>query len=278
MKKSAVEGINAMTVCSLEFSDFLGTSENSMVEFLTSIWDCQPDWNYATIGRGEDLLEQPYLTMAAGTTPKWMADNFSEDFMQGGFAARCNTIYATKKRFWKVATALSPEQKRMRDSLIADLITISQMSGDMQWTSEALEWYVHWYENVLPTEKFDFQQDTYGRRKGLHVIKLAMIVSISQGNTMRITLEHLQVAIGLIDNVIKDMGQVFAGVGENPLSGALMQFQKQLKAEGSMSMVEFTRRFSNQLNLKDQTEILKAVMKMGRAKFTEDRKGVMWAG
>jgi hypothetical protein len=69
-----------------------------MVDLLVSLWDGkQGAFEKKTKGSGSDSVENPWINLIACTTPAWIAGNFPEYMIGGGFTSRCIFVYAEKK-------------------------------------------------------------------------------------------------------------------------------------------------------------------------------------
>jgi hypothetical protein len=88
-------------------------------------------WVKATKTQGDNVLMNPFVNMIAGTTPKWLADNFKGHFGGWGLSSRIIFVYAdTPERHIASpgecgAGQISRDHGPFRD----DLIEISKMQG-----------------------------------------------------------------------------------------------------------------------------------------------------
>jgi len=123
---------NSLVVMSDEFGSFFDKSAHLMITFLTDIYDCKDNWEDTTKHGGTIEIEAPYLTMLAGTTPSWIADNFDHNFTEKGFAARTVFIAADKPRFIKARTVVTREMLAIREAMLVDLETIKLVEGEFR--------------------------------------------------------------------------------------------------------------------------------------------------
>lgn len=205
----------SLAVFSSELGTFLRTSGPSMIEFLMDIYDCKDDFEYTTKSGGTDDIPTPYLTFVAGTTPAWMADEFSQLFAEGGFAARTIFIYETEPRFRKAFGVVTHEMQKMGEALTKDLKHISTLQGEFEWTRAGIDWFTHWYETEWPKEMLDYKLEGYLNRKPTHLLRLTQLVAVAEGDRLVLTPEYMQIAKAILDNIEPDMGQTFAFVGKN---------------------------------------------------------------
>src|SRR5678809_1176045 len=66
-----------------ELGSLLGSKSNEITDFLTDIYDCEPDWDKQTISRDLEKIKLPWFTLMGGTTPQWLGDNLSKTAVEG---------------------------------------------------------------------------------------------------------------------------------------------------------------------------------------------------
>lgn len=211
--------MSCITIASSEFGNFLNPNDKEFVDVLVSLWDGQLGvWEKATKTQGNDRIENPWINIIACTTPGWIAGNFPEYLIGGGFTSRCIFVYAQHKRKLVAYPSLElpPEFQQMRKELLHDLEAISLLRGPFELAPAAIEWgtawYKHHYENKpqhLNNEKFA----GYLARKQTHIHKLAMVLSAAYKDDLIILPSDLKAAEELTTALEKDMPQVFELIG-----------------------------------------------------------------
>ena len=115
-----------------------------------------------------------------------------------GTAVKVSPFYNTKKH-----TAL-------RDSLVSDLLTISEMSGPFGITEEAQAAIEHWHLHLS-----DLDKPTHGRlvhyctRRIMHLLKLCMVGSVSESCAQIVELRHVEWAKEVLFEAEREMPNVF---------------------------------------------------------------------
>jgi len=190
-----------------------------MIDILVALWDGQTGiFEKKTKTSGHDKIENPWLNIAACTTPAWIQGNFPEYLIGGGFTSRCIFVYADRKRRFIAypSTEIPTTFKVMEKKLVEDLHVISSLQGEFKLTPEAFEWGTAWYlrhhqdtTSTLRTERFA----GYWARKQTHMHKLAMIISVSQSSDLIITAKHLEMSEKILNAIEKDMPLVFSAIG-----------------------------------------------------------------
>lgn len=187
----------SMTVASAELGSFLNPRDHDQMNIMTDLWDCKTgEWSKVTKTQGNDGVINPWVNIIGCTTPSWIADNFTDSMIGGGFASRAIFVYAEKKRKLVAYPQLnvSSEFEDEKRVLLADLHEISQLAGPFTMTEDAYEWGEEWYKKHytsehkhLPGERFK----GYLSRKQTHLHKLAMVLSASRSDSMLIEPQDL---------------------------------------------------------------------------------------
>jgi hypothetical protein len=213
--------MSAITLVSGEFGNLLNPQDREMVDLLVSLWDGRKTFEKVTKMSGNDLVQNPWINFVACTTPEWIAGNFPEYLIGGGFTSRCLFVYANEKEKYVAYPSLSVPSSLMekREKLIADLEDISTLAGQFHLAPEAIAWGTAWYEEhyrkrpeMLDDERFG----GYIARKQTHIHKLAMVLSASQRSDLTIGPEELQVANEMVTDLERDMPLVFSKIGRSP--------------------------------------------------------------
>jgi len=89
-----LQPMSCITIASSEFGTFLNPKDREMVDVLVSLWDGQLGvWEKRTKTSGSDIIANPWINIAACTTPAWIAGNFPDYMIGGGFTSRCVFVY-----------------------------------------------------------------------------------------------------------------------------------------------------------------------------------------
>lgn len=213
--------MSALTIESSEFGNLLNPQDKEMVDLLVSMWDSkQGAFEKKTKGSGHDLVENPWINLIACTTPAWIAGNFPEYMIGGGFTSRCLFVYADKKaQLVAYPSKIVPKDLPiMAQKLVDDLATISLLAGEYKLNDEAMAWGQEWYEKHYADKHEHLDDERFGgylARKQTHIHKLAMVLAASEGDRLEITREHLAVANEMVTDLEPDMKFVFDKIGKS---------------------------------------------------------------
>jgi hypothetical protein len=267
----------AMTLMSGEFGNLLDPQDKAMVDLLVALWDgMQGEFKKDTKGSGKDKVENPWINMIGCTTPSWIAGNFPEYMIGGGFTSRCLFVYADKKarRVAYPGDNVPADFKQRGQKLVDDLIEISKIAGPYLLTAEAKAWGKEWYgeeegkptlESRISPKLQDGSFGGYVARKQTHVHKLAMIIAATRGDARWITPEHLAVADAMVSSLEDDMAMVFSKIGRSDQSyhsERLLNFiLKSGETEFSQAYQQVHRYFPN---FRDFESVVAGLLKSGQ--------------
>lgn len=217
--------MSALTLESSEFGNLLNPQDKEMVDLLVSLWDGKAGkFEKSTKHSGSDSVENPWINLVACTTPSWIAGNFPEYMVGGGFTSRTIFVYAdTKAQYVAYPFLHVPvDMERQADALVSDLEHIAaNLAGEYRLTPGAIEYGEVWYRRHYSERPANLDDDRFGgylARKQTHIHKLAMILAASESDELKITEHHLATAHTMITDLEPDMSFVFSKLGKSDVS------------------------------------------------------------
>lgn len=216
-----------VTVNLSEFGTFFDPSDRNLVDNLTDIWDAKLGViRKETKTMGNDEIVNPWLNIAACTTPGWLSDNMTRKLLRSGFASRPVFIYETDQvkdvPYPSLAVPNCGEMRGIENSLMERLLQIADYAGEFKMTKEAYEWGSAWYMGYRKTlrDMSSDQEAAFYERKQTHLHKLAMVISASRGDFPYIRPEHLMEADLRLTELDPDVKKIFGFVGQTKLTQA----------------------------------------------------------
>jgi len=175
-----------------ELAAFLIKDSDAMT-ILTDIHDTQyheKDYKYS-LKSGKSTLISPCLSLLGATNEEHFEAAVPARDQNGGFIARTFIIYSREKG--KLNSLTRKADKIDITELQKQLIAISKIKGEFQWTEEAIEYYDAWYYRFYELQ----HEDKTGtiNRLGDQILKLAMCISLAHSNSLMLTKEYIQEAI-----------------------------------------------------------------------------------
>ena len=231
---------SAITIESSELGNLLNPHDREMVDLLVSLWDGRSNFQKITKMSGNDTIQNPWVNIIACTTPAWIAGNFPEYMIGGGFTSRCVFVYAEEKdRYVAYPSLAVPKDLGATEArLVADLQHISTTHcGNYQLDREALQWGAAWYESHYKNRPVGLDDSRFGgyiARKQTHIHKLAMVVAAAQRDALTITEEDLVTAAAMVTDLEKDMPKVFEKIGKTEESNQVDRFVESINRRGAV--------------------------------------------
>lgn len=214
--------MSALTIESSEFGNLFDPQNKDMVDLFVTLWDGkQGAFTKVTKMSGNDTVQNPWINIIACTTPAWIAGNFPDYLIGGGFTSRCVFVYADEKEKYVAYPGLSVPKNlaAIESALIADLEHISvALAGPYVLDSAAVAWGEDWYRRHYENRPPHLDDERFGgyiARKQTHIHKLAMIVAASARDQQIIVPEDLATANSMVSDLEVDMTQVFAKIGRS---------------------------------------------------------------
>ncbi len=165
-----------------ELGNFLPEYDKNTMNRLIKLWDGE-GWEERRRGTGKKMqIRDAHLNMFAGTTPAYFANTLPDSAWEEGFMSRTVVVYfgeGSKNDFFEEA----PEaNKTLRAQIIKDARKISDKTGRIYWTKEALKAVNDWQRGgcaPLPSHpKLQF----YNGRRFTNLLKLCGLSAISRGS------------------------------------------------------------------------------------------------
>ena len=236
-----------------ELAVFMSEVFGSITEILTTFYDCIPNdpskpWTYNTVGQGWIKIYGPCLNMLGASTPSWLKRCIPQGEMEGGFSSRIIFVVENEAPEKLVAwPELDKDLDLMRLSLVEDLRQVYSMCGEVTVTPTAKTLFAEWYERhmreILPMNS-DPKIAGYMGRKGDHILKIAMLRSVSLREDLVITESEIIWACEKLDALENDMRDAF---GDNPY----------IKSHGHQLAFEIRNYIKNRLKVSKE-ELFKA--------------------
>lgn len=224
---------------------------SGLMEVLTSAYGCPATFSHNL--RNNSLeVHNACINLLGASTPEWLATGMPEYSKSGGFLGRFIFVVAHKPKR-KIAfpedEGDEEEHTELRSKLLHDLWVISKLKGRFAWaTPEAKHMYGEWYDEYVAGE--DPRLKEYFARKQSTVLKIAMILSMSTSNSLKIGTQHMTAAFKAVENVEGDMIDAFMFLGstaESQLGRVILTTLSKIGSKG-MSRSHLIRAVSHRIH------------------------------
>ena len=255
-----------------EFPDYLQNNPLGMVAFLTNIYDRR---HYTYRLKNEDrVLTFPYVMMLACAPPNWLTDQIKAKQFAAGYGRRtilvCNEGYVRKK------PSLSQESVDAWKRCVSRLRDLESIVGPMVLEPAADEWFWNWY---LHPEKCPDDPFFEAWRESWHInlLKVAMLISLSERNDRIITLPYVQLALEQLKEVEENLPMITSMLGRSELSEPV-QLLMALVRNNNGAIMEKVLKIKTMKMFKDTTEQWRTIewLKSTEQLISVPKEGKMW--
>lgn len=216
---------NSIFACAHELGVLIKEHDLEFLSFLSSLYDSPDMHEERRRGRKENPLLRiirPSITFVAGTTPGYLSSVFPEAAWSQGFMARTICVYSSHV----VKPPLFGQRvnnTKLQKDLIQDLSAITKLQGEFTWTAEAENLISTWYNDNCPPIPTHSRLANYATRRPIQALKLCMIFSAAQSNSMEITADHVTSALDLLLSAEAVMPEIFLEMSSNSDANVISQ-------------------------------------------------------
>lgn len=213
-------------ISSGEFSNLIIDNPQAFT-ILTDLYDghYNPVWKNTLKTAGIDTLKNICITLFGGINETHYADKISGLEITGGFIGRTMVIQETNRS--KIDPLLDEAEIEFDpDKLVPYLKKLSTLSGAFKLSSNARMVFDPWFKEIREKESIDFT-GTIARMPD-HVLKIAMLLSLSERDDLIIEESHIEQGINLCTQSVMDVKKIHAGMGVSELSAKIKIFMREL--------------------------------------------------
>ena len=259
---------SSVTIYSPELTVLLGYKQQQLMMDLTDWFDCgrgpEGRWTYRTKHQGVDEIIGIWVNLLGATTPDLLRSTLSLDAFGGGLTSRMIFVFEEDKRKSCPAPFLSKEEQRIGEDLYYDLEQIRILKGSFKPDSQFIDRWVEWYMSQDQTKIFDDPHlAPYCERRPVHIMKLSMILSAARGDSMILTVDDLNRAIGLLERTELKMPKTFSGIGKSPHAEVLSKVMAEIGMAGTITKSALMRKFYQDADDRVMEIIIETLRSMG---------------
>jgi len=214
-----VELTSPLLIYSSELGVFMGPDAygSGVISDLTDLYDNPAQWEKKTIARGSETVLGPYVSLLAASTPQTLKDVIPSQSVGQGFTSRIIFVWGGGRRKKAPIPVWDEGHTMLEAQLIHDLKEISKVSGVFQFSPGGLRLYKqHYLARPEPEEEYEDERlRGYSSRKDIHTLKLAMVLSLADNDSLVITERGMAGAIEAINWLDQGLPNVFSGVGSS---------------------------------------------------------------
>jgi hypothetical protein len=243
-----------------ELSVFLGADaiRSGIIPALTDLYDSPSKWEYHTRSRGREELTNVTLSMLAASTKDWLRTSIPASAIGGGFTSRIVFVIGDAPSKLILFPSEHVENTRLRNNLVADLEQMAKLNGAVQFSSEAKEIALEWYEREA-FEVHDEKVDGYFGRKHDTMFKLATVLSVAESNDLLVEAKHVKRALKMLDHNEKHLNTIMESVTSSEVGGdteKVLVIIKKFKQIKHSDLLRKCWRYASALELNDMMKTL----------------------
>ena len=259
-----------VTIFATELSQFLSIDPAKMIDFLVTAYDARIV-DAKTLKHGVQTIEGPFINMLVGTQPGHVHRCMRADLITDGLTRRCIFVFPPPQDIRRPFYVVSPEQREAFQRALAYLRTVTEVYGQFQWANGSKEWYEKWYLN-RSVSKHPMVHG-FDRRLNVQLLKVAMLLALGKGTELRLDVECLETAEGLLAEVLTVLPTVFEGMGRNELSAVAAKIHTLLLAAGPQYEKEVLKLMFSEAPTNELYSVINHMCSTDQLHKFEDSKG-----
>lgn len=270
-EKGSAEGV----MVSSELSVFLGSSirDDSLIQLLTKLYDCESTMDYHTIIRGKEVLPNVCFNMLGATTPEWIKTSMPSHAVGGGFTSRIIFVYQFEGERRIPFPTVSSRQAQLKAALIKDLQHIGSIKGGVVLTAEAKEWYSDWYCDVYNPDGKESGLEGYYGRKADTLLKLAVVFTVSRTGKIVVDEQDLVKALNAMNENEKYLPEIMRNIQSNLIGEERGKVLRVISRRSEISYGDLLRAVSYCIDSAKLNMVINGLVEEGAIEESIDGKG-----
>lgn len=237
-------------------------------------------WKNTLKGSGVEELKNPCISLLGASNEVLFDDFIQKKDVEGGFIARTFIVHESRK---KLSNPLTDEDPDLipDEVFVKELLAISQLKGEFQFSSRAKKLYRTWYKELDVDIENDVYSDKTGfmNRLGDSVLKVAMLLNLAHERDLVIHQENLEESIEHCESCLSGARIIArqATEGKNEVSAISRQLVEILMKEKDCALPrnKVLMRMYPAATAASLNEALELLEQAGCVKTTRE-DGVIW--
>jgi hypothetical protein len=241
------------------------TYDAGLGTLLIKMFDCPDKYEYRTKTKGVALIENGCLGLLGATTVQGLRDAVPERAIGDGLTSRILFVYADEKPKPVPLPTLTNRQRELFDQMIQTLQHFQTLRGEFHLDDDAMKFYCDVYKQHWETPMYDDPLlSGYTSRWSTHLLKLAMILSICESDSLMIALRHVQAAVRLLEGIEPQLQTVMSLISSTD-KGASINFVRSLvrRSKGPICHADLARAANHRMDAYELEGILQTLLRSG---------------
>jgi hypothetical protein len=197
---------NSLQVISSEMGVLLPSYDPEFMHVLTDLYDCDVYSERRRTNKISIEMKAPQVSMLAACTPNYLTSVLPEGAWEQGFASRLILIYSGDVH---LVDLFSEQEIVVNEKLNKELKVRADTFGKFRFTAEAISMITEWRaagETPVPDHP---KLINYRTRRTSHILKLSMIMSMSESTDLIIDERHVERALNWLLEAEFFMPEIF---------------------------------------------------------------------
>lgn len=207
VQPDGIISFNALQVVSNELGTLISKYDTEFINTLTDLYD-GINYSESKRSRGTNIkVENPLVGLLAACTPAYLRNLIPEGAWDEGFLSRVILVFSSAN------IIVDPWRDRLNSGdsnhLRTNLYNIYGLRGQFKAAEDAKAFVREWHMSGGAPRPDHPRLEHYNTRRIMHLLKLAMIASVSRSRDLSLTLIDTQRALGWLLEVEAAMPELF---------------------------------------------------------------------
>jgi hypothetical protein len=212
---------HSLKVIASELTVFIPDYATDFMSVLTNIYDNEPFTERKRTAKLKIEIPRPQINFVAGTTPSSLVQLLPEGAWDQGFLSRTMLVYDADVKVQSLFSQ-GKEDMAMQSKMESDMREIGNLYGEIKFTEEAAEFIDSWHMSGKQPVPDHPKLLHYLSRRSAHLLKLSQVACVSMGNSLVITVEHIQQAMDWLFDLEAHIPEIFKAM-HNGGEGKVME-------------------------------------------------------
>lgn len=279
LKTMQMSDDGSVVVMSSEFGNFVRLTPESMYDMLVDLFDGRKKLDQNTRQFEYEIVENPCVNLIACTTPDWIAGSAGSYITGGGFSSRILFVFADEPRQREIFydSIDKQEMAALEKDLVADLQHMATLKGEFTVDEQAKPAIREWYRKTADSPTEDVRVENFHARKHTHLLKLCMLLSLAEGDSLIITTRHFEQARQVLDEIERTAPRALVSAGKNQYLAETEAVEAYIRKQPApVRTGKILARFMRDLNKNALLEVLHALQIMGKVKTQKINDELHW--
>ncbi len=271
---------SSVFICSSELTSSI-VSDPVAMDILTDLFDRQyNDGKWASLLKMESFsLNNPTVTMLAGSNEAHTDEFFTKKDVQGGYFARTFIVSESKRN--KINSLMFPMTNVPDYNKLGDYLqVVNQLSGPFEMSADSRKYFDNWYREFCEMKDTTGIKDPTGtlNRFDDAVLKTAMLVALGTKPELYITQENLEQAIVDCEKLIGNVRKTTMGKGKSVwATEKALVINELITRDGHMiSRTQLNKKYYLNANSNEWDEVMKSLEAAGIVNMEQHGNNIMY--